>query len=28
MAQKIMIGRLANIDRMKNSAKRLCGIES
>jgi 4-hydroxybutyryl-CoA dehydratase/vinylacetyl-CoA-Delta-isomerase len=27
MAQKIMIGRLANIDRMKNAAKRLCGIE-
>jgi 4-hydroxybutyryl-CoA dehydratase/vinylacetyl-CoA-Delta-isomerase len=28
MAQKIMIGRLANLERMKNSAKRLCGIES
>lgn len=28
MAQKIMIGRRANIDRMKNAAKRLCGIES
>ena len=28
MAQKIMIGRRANIDRMKNGAKRLCGIES
>lgn len=27
MAQKIMIGRRANIERMKNSAKRLCGIE-
>jgi len=27
MAQKIMIGRLANIDRMKRAAKRLCGIE-
>ncbi|MBL7208877.1 MAG: 4-hydroxyphenylacetate 3-hydroxylase family protein [Dehalococcoidia bacterium] len=28
MAQKIMIGRRANIDRMKSAAKRLCGIES
>ena len=28
MAQKIMIARRANIDRMKNAAKRLCGIES
>ena len=28
MAQKIMIGRRANMDRMKNAAKRLCGIES
>jgi len=28
MAQKITIGRRANIDRMKNAAKRLCGIES
>jgi 4-hydroxybutyryl-CoA dehydratase / vinylacetyl-CoA-Delta-isomerase len=28
MAQKIMIGRRANIERMKNNAKRLCGIES
>jgi len=28
MAQKIMIGRRANIDRMKNAAKRLCGIET
>ena len=28
MAQKIMIGRLANINGMKNAAKRLCGIES
>jgi 4-hydroxybutyryl-CoA dehydratase/vinylacetyl-CoA-Delta-isomerase len=28
MAQKIMIGRLANISGMKNAAKRLCGIES
>jgi 4-hydroxybutyryl-CoA dehydratase/vinylacetyl-CoA-Delta-isomerase len=28
MAQKIMMGRLANMERMKNSAKRLCGIES
>ncbi len=27
MAQKIMIGRRADIDRMKNAAKRLCGIE-
>jgi 4-hydroxybutyryl-CoA dehydratase/vinylacetyl-CoA-Delta-isomerase len=27
MAQKIMIGRRANIERMKNNAKRLCGIE-
>jgi len=27
MAQKIMIGRRANIHRMKNAAKRLCGIE-
>jgi 4-hydroxybutyryl-CoA dehydratase/vinylacetyl-CoA-Delta-isomerase len=27
MAQKIMIGRRANIERMKSSAKRLCGIE-
>jgi 4-hydroxybutyryl-CoA dehydratase/vinylacetyl-CoA-Delta-isomerase len=27
-AQKIMIGRIANIERMKNAAKRLCGIES
>jgi len=25
-AQKIMIGRTANIERMKGSAKRLCGI--
>jgi len=28
MAQKIMIGRRSNIERMKNSAKRVCGIES
>jgi 4-hydroxybutyryl-CoA dehydratase/vinylacetyl-CoA-Delta-isomerase len=28
MAQKIMIGRLANLERMKSSAKRLCGIGS
>jgi 4-hydroxybutyryl-CoA dehydratase/vinylacetyl-CoA-Delta-isomerase len=28
MAQKIMIGRRADIDRMKNAAKRLCGIDS
>ena len=28
MAQRIMIGRQTNLDRMKNSAKRLCGIES
>jgi 4-hydroxybutyryl-CoA dehydratase/vinylacetyl-CoA-Delta-isomerase len=28
MAQKIMIGRRANMERMKNSARRLCGIES
>jgi 4-hydroxybutyryl-CoA dehydratase/vinylacetyl-CoA-Delta-isomerase len=28
MAQRIMIGRQSNIERMKNSAKRLCGIES
>jgi 4-hydroxybutyryl-CoA dehydratase/vinylacetyl-CoA-Delta-isomerase len=28
MAQKIMIGRRANIERMKSNAKRLCGIES
>jgi 4-hydroxybutyryl-CoA dehydratase/vinylacetyl-CoA-Delta-isomerase len=28
MAQKITIGRRANIDRMKNAAKGLCGIES
>ena len=27
MAQKIMIGRRANIERMKSNAKRLCGIE-
>jgi 4-hydroxybutyryl-CoA dehydratase/vinylacetyl-CoA-Delta-isomerase len=27
MAQKIMIGRQSNIERMKSSAKRLCGIE-
>ena len=27
MAQKIMIGRRANIERMKSSARRLCGIE-
>ena len=27
MAQRIMIGRQSNIERMKNSAKRLCGIE-
>ena len=27
MAQKIMIGRRANIDRMKKAAKRLCGIK-
>jgi 4-hydroxybutyryl-CoA dehydratase/vinylacetyl-CoA-Delta-isomerase len=27
MAQKIMIGRQTDIDRMKNSAKRLCGIK-
>jgi len=26
-AQKIMIGRTANIDRMKGAAKRLCGIK-
>ena len=25
-AQKIMIGRIANIERMKDAAKRLCGI--
>lgn len=28
MAQKIMIGRRTNIERMKGNAKRLCGIES
>ncbi len=28
MAQRIMIGRQSDIERMKNSAKRLCGIES
>ena len=28
MAQRIMIGRQSNIERMKNSAKRLCGIGS
>jgi 4-hydroxybutyryl-CoA dehydratase/vinylacetyl-CoA-Delta-isomerase len=28
MAQKIMIGRRANIERMRNNAKRLCGIGS
>jgi len=28
MAQKIMIGRQSNIERMKSSAKRVCGIES
>jgi len=28
MAQKIMIGRRANIERFKNAAKRLCGIDS
>ena len=28
MAQKIMIGRRANIERMKSNAKRLCGIKS
>ncbi|MFP3898458.1 MAG: 4-hydroxyphenylacetate 3-hydroxylase family protein [Dehalococcoidia bacterium] len=28
MAQKIMIGRRANIGRMKDNAKRLCGIQS
>ncbi len=28
MAQRIMIGRQANIERMKSAAKRLCGIES
>jgi 4-hydroxybutyryl-CoA dehydratase/vinylacetyl-CoA-Delta-isomerase len=28
MAQRIMIGRQSNIERMKNSAKRVCGIES
>ena len=28
MAQRIMIGRQSNIERMKKSAKRLCGIES
>ncbi len=28
MAQKIMIGRQVNIERMKNNARRLCGIES
>jgi 4-hydroxybutyryl-CoA dehydratase/vinylacetyl-CoA-Delta-isomerase len=28
MAQRIMIGRQSNIERMKSSAKRLCGIES
>ena len=27
MAQRIMIGRQANIERMKSSAKRVCGIE-
>jgi 4-hydroxybutyryl-CoA dehydratase/vinylacetyl-CoA-Delta-isomerase len=27
MAQRMMIGRQSNIDRMKSSAKRLCGIE-
>jgi 4-hydroxybutyryl-CoA dehydratase/vinylacetyl-CoA-Delta-isomerase len=27
MAQRIMIGRQSNIERMKSSAKRLCGIE-
>ena len=26
-AQKIMIGRTANMERMKGTAKRLCGIE-
>jgi 4-hydroxybutyryl-CoA dehydratase / vinylacetyl-CoA-Delta-isomerase len=28
MAQKIMIGRQVDMDRMKNSARRLCGIDS
>ena len=28
MAQRIMIGRQSNIERMKSSAKRVCGIES
>lgn len=28
MAQQIMIGRRSNVDRMKQAAKRLCGIES
>jgi 4-hydroxybutyryl-CoA dehydratase/vinylacetyl-CoA-Delta-isomerase len=28
MAQRIMIGRQSNMERMKNSAKRLCGVES
>jgi 4-hydroxybutyryl-CoA dehydratase/vinylacetyl-CoA-Delta-isomerase len=27
MAQKIMIGRRVDIDKMKNAAKRLCGIK-
>jgi len=27
MAQRIMIGRQVNIERMKSSAKRVCGIE-
>jgi len=28
MAQKIMIGRRANIEGMKNAAKKLCGIKT
>ena len=28
MAQRIMIGRQSNVERMKDSARRLCGIES
>jgi len=27
MAQQIMIGRLSNIDGMKEAAKRLCGVK-
>jgi len=28
MAQRIMIARQVNIERMENSAKRVCGIEA